>query len=55
LAIIEAASGHVFDDLDFTATATRYARAGRWLSNRTDDPTGVVMSMEGTGSYGAKL
>lgn len=55
LAIIEAASGRQVDAADFPATATGYARAANWLTRRCADPSRVLVSMEGTGSFGAKL
>jgi len=55
LAIIETASGRQVDAADFPATAAGYACAGSWLMRRGGDPRGVLVSMEGTGSFGAKL
>lgn len=55
LAIIEAGSGQQVDTATFPATPAGNARAATWLARRTGSPEEVLVSMEGTGSYGASL
>jgi len=55
LALVDTTSGRQVDAADFPATAAGYARATNWLTRRSGDPIAVLVSMEGTGSYGAKL
>lgn len=55
LAIIDTSSGRQVDAAAFPATAAGCVRAGNWLTRRAGDPKGVLISMEGTNSYGAKL
>ncbi len=55
LAVIETGSGREIGAATFPATAAGNARAAAWLSRRGGDPNGVLVLMEGTGSFGAKL
>jgi transposase len=55
LAVIDSSSGRQVDAATFPATAAGSARATSWLTRRSSDPSTVLVSMEGTGSYGAKL
>lgn len=51
--IIEAATGGEIDVQSFPTTAAGLARASSWIARRTvDTPQAVLVSMEGTGSYG---
>ncbi|MFD2026951.1 MULTISPECIES: IS110 family transposase [Promicromonospora] len=52
-AIIETLTGAVVDTQEFPTTAAGLARASAWVARRTiDTPQAVLISMEGTGSYG---
>lgn len=56
LAIISTLTGGEIANGTFPSTSTGMGRALRWVSRRSTDNTGqVLLSMEGTGSYGAKL
>lgn len=56
LAIINTASGGEIANETFPATSTGGNRALSWILRRTGmSPEQVLLSMEGTGSYGAKL
>lgn len=56
LAIIDTASGGEIANETFPATATGGNRALSWILRRTSaSPKQVLLSMEGKGSYGAKL
>ncbi len=56
LAIISTLTGGETANETFPSTAAGMARAVTWISRRsTKDPGRVLISMEGTGSYGAKL
>ncbi|MFF2345955.1 transposase [Pseudarthrobacter sp. NPDC058119] len=56
LAIISAVTGAEIANETFPSTSTGMSRALRWISRRsTEDKSRVLLSMEGTGSYGAKL
>lgn len=55
LAVIEAGSGREVDAATFPSTATGNARAATWLTRRSGDASNLLVVMEGTGSYGAKL
>jgi transposase len=56
LAIIDTASGGEIANETFPATTTGGNRALSWILRRTEaSPEQVLLSMEGTGSYGAKL
>ncbi len=51
--IIETATGAQIDDGAFPTTPAGLARAAGWIARRTvDTPEAVLISMEGTGSYG---
>lgn len=55
-AIIETGSGGEVANETFPATAAAGSRALSWVLRRTEaSPGQVLLSMEGTGSYGAKL
>lgn len=56
LAIISALTGAEIANETFPSTTTGMNRALRWISRRsTGDSSRVLLSMEGTGSYGAKF
>lgn len=55
LVILDTALKGQVDAATFPATAAGCARAAAWLTRRTNDPSGVLVAMEGTNSYGAKL
>ncbi len=55
LAMLDSSSGRQVDAVTFPATAAGIARAGNWVTRRSGDPSTVLVSMEGTSSYGAKL
>lgn len=56
LAIVDAVTGGEIAIETFPATAAGGSRALAWILRRTDTgPAAVLLSMEGTGSYGAKL
>lgn len=55
LAILDTRSGRQVDAATFPATPAGYSRAANWLTRRSGDPDSVLVAMEGTGSYGAKL
>lgn len=51
--IIETITGAVIDTQPFPTTPAGLARAAGWIARRTvDTPQAVLVSMEGTGSYG---
>lgn len=51
--IVEAATGAQVDTRSFPTTAAGLSRAGAWIARRTaDTPSAVLISMEGTGSFG---
>lgn len=55
-AIVTAPTGILVDEQTFPTTPAGVARACDWLARRTGgDVTGVLISAEGTGSYGAVL
>lgn len=55
-AIIEASTARVIDEAGFPTTGPGLARAVAWIGRRTDGEVGAVLiSAEGTGSYGARL
>lgn len=55
LAIFDTSSGKQVGAAAFPATPAGYRRAGAWLTRRTRDPRGVLVCMEGTNWYGARL
>lgn len=56
LAIISTLTGGEISNETFPSTSTGMSRALRWVSRRSTSDSGqVLLSMEGTGSYGAKL
>ena len=56
LAIISAVTGAEIANETFPSTSTGMKRALGWISRRsTGDKSRVLLSMEGTGSYGAKF
>lgn len=55
LAVIDSSSGRQVDTATFPAPAAGSASAAIWLTRRNGGPSAVTVSMEGTGSYGAKL
>lgn len=55
-AVITAPTGALVDQAMFPTTGAGLRRAGEWIARRTDgDLDGVLISAEGTGSYGAVL
>ena len=58
-AIIEARTGAVVDHAQFPTHTKGLLRAAAWIARRTGEPTGdldqVLVSIEGTRSYGAQL
>lgn len=51
--LVETATGAQIDDGSFPTTPAGLARAAAWIARRTvDTPATVLISMEGTGSYG---
>ncbi|MBL0887435.1 IS110 family transposase [Myceligenerans indicum] len=51
--VIEAITGAVVETQSFPTTPAGLARASAWIARRTvDTPEAVLISMEGTGSYG---
>jgi transposase len=59
-AIIDTRTGGVVDDAEFPTHSKGLLRAAAWITRRTGEPTGgdldqVLVSMEGTRSYGAQL
>jgi len=54
--IVAAANGALIDQATFPTTAAGLRRARDWIGRRTDgDLDGVLVAVEGTGSYGAVL
>ena len=55
-AVVEAGTGGLLDQAKFATNQAGLARAADWIGRRTPgDPNGVLVSCEGTGTYGAKL
>jgi len=59
-AVIDSATGGVVDSAEFSTSAKALGRAADWIARRTlpgtgGDLAGVLISMEGTRSYGAQL
>lgn len=55
-AIVEAGTGRVLDEGGFPTSGAGLARAVAWIARRTGtDLSSVLVSCEGTGSYGARL
>ncbi len=55
-ALVEAASGRELGTETFPTTPTGLSRGAAWIGRRTDgDIDGVLISAEGTGSYGAVM
>jgi len=55
-AIVDAGTGRVLDEAGFPTTGAGLARAVGWIGRRTaGDLDAVLVSAEGTGSYGARL
>ena len=55
-AILDAGTGHVLDEAGFPTTGPGLARAVAWIGRRTaGEVDAVLVSAEGTGSYGARL
>jgi transposase len=55
-AIVEAATGRVLDEAGFPTSGNGLARAAAWIGRRTGgEVDAVLVSCEGTGSYGTKL
>lgn len=55
-AIVKAKTGEVIDQAGFPTTGPGLSRAVAWIGRRTrGDLDGVLISAEGTGSYGARL
>ena len=59
-AIVRADTGGVIDEQEFPTTAAGMARAAAWIGRRTAQKAGgdldaTLISIEGTGSYGAQL
>ena len=55
-AIVEAATGRVLDEGGFPTSGAGLGRAAAWIARRTGgDLESVLVSCEGTGSYGARL
>jgi transposase len=55
LAIVEARTGASVDTETFSTTAAGLARAVGWIARRTRGLADVLVSIEGVGSYGARL
>lgn len=55
LAIVEARTGRELDTRTFPSTAAGHARAALWLRRRCGAVASVLVSMEGTNSFGATL
>src|SRR5688572_14888496 len=55
-AIVQAGTGRVLDEGRFPTSGAGLARAAAWIGRRTAGDLGsVLVSCEGTGSYGARL
>lgn len=55
-AVLEAATGRVVDEAGFPTSRAGLARALDWIERRTGgEPSVVLISIEGTGSYGSRL
>lgn len=55
-AVVEVGTGRVLDQARFATNAAGLARAADWIARRTGgDLNGVLVSCEGTGTYGARL
>ena len=55
-AIVEAGTGRVLEEAGFPTSGAGLARAASWIARRTGgDLEAVLISCEGTGSYGARL
>ncbi len=55
-AIVEAGTGRVLDEATFPTSRAGLARAADWIGRRTAGQVeAVLVSCEGTGSYGARL
>lgn len=55
-AVVDAGTGRVLDEAGFPTSGAGLARAVAWIGRRTDgDLDAVLISAEGTGSYGARL
>ncbi len=55
-AMVEAGTGRVLDQARFPTNPAGLARAADWIARRTGgDLNGVLVSCEGTGTYGARL
>ena len=55
-AIVEAGTGRVLEEAGFPTSGAGLARAAGWIARRTGgDLEAVLISCEGTGSYGARL
>ncbi len=55
-AVVEAGTGRVLDEATFPTSRAGLARAAGWIGRRTAGQVeAVLVSCEGTGSYGARL
>jgi transposase len=55
-AVVEAGTGRVLDEATFPTSRAGLARAADWIGRRTAGQVeAVLVSCEGTGSYGARL
>ena len=55
-AVVEAGTGRLLDQAKFATNHASLARAADWIARRTPgDLNGVLVSCEGTGTYGARL
>jgi transposase len=55
-AVVEAATGRVLNEAGFPTSSNGLARAAAWIGRRTGgEVDAVLVSCEGTGSYGTKL
>ncbi len=55
-AVVEAGTGRVLEEATFPTSRAGLARAADWIGRRTGgEVDGVLVSCEGTGSYGAQL
>ena len=55
-AVVEASTGRVLDQAKFSTHQAGLARAAEWIGRRTAGQVGgVLVSCEGTGTYGARL
>lgn len=54
-AVVEAATGRVIEEAGFATSRAGLARAVAWIERRAGGPGMVLISAEGSGSYGSRL